>query len=1528
MSMLKKLLSIWMTFVLVFCSAATNALAAVLTLPADLQIIEKEAFSGTASLDEVVVQEGTTEIQSKAFADSSMNSIELPESVTYIADDAFDGVEELSVTAPEGSYAAEWWEEQNPIEDVYISTPAENFTYIDLGNTFCAITGYTGSEGDIILPKKSPTGHSVQMVFDKAFYGNECLTSVVIPEGVLSIGALAFGKCINLSSVQAPNELEVIKTMAFMDCTNLMEINLPENLLSIEESAFYGCKSLKSVIIPDKITAIARTSFYNCNSLEDVTIPEGVTTIDEAAFSHCVSLATVSLPNSIVELGDDVFAGCDDLKNVNLGNKLKIIGEGAFSFCPKLNRLNIPSSVHTIKSHAFSQSPFIKGGLETITLPDSLQNMGTHVFTYCTNLTHLEWPDSLKVIGENTFYGCSSLRSISIPEGVTDIGDRAFQECTNLTALHLPNSIRTIGSYAFAECSSLTIDSLPDALTTINDYSFESCESLTKLIIPSAVKTIGKHAFQFCYSITSVYLPESVTLIDEYAFAECHNVSCYYIPSSVIQIGTNAISLYLTCKMTIYGKSGSCAETYALENGIPFSTDPFPGTETEPPTAPKAPSFTMDATTVSTGVEVTFHVQSDDASMVQLMVDGSAYDMKVVDNGTAVLSRAFTLAGVREVAFRAYLDGVWGEPCAAQILTVEAGEQLDAPVVTCETKIWTGDSLTVTWDAVENAEGYTVYLTDVNGAITSWEYGTNLRTHTIPAECFSTTGECNVLVMAYGTGYSQSTTRTYITVTDEYIPWTGYVQYSTTNTYSTSACATVNGYVDYIDPVTVLGEENGAYLIEMILTSGGTAQRWVVKSAIGKNPYVPELTLEASYTIKNDQAILRAKTNLQGVKAGVMLNDAFLGTSSTPQSNTTYTRTFSFSIAVPDVETIYTIWAEDASGYRLTATVNIPAYLAPTPTPEVTVSPTPTSSEEPAVTPEPTATPEDSADENEDVVALPSQPQTSEAPVSCEDYVNGIHEIVLSKLENMSLLCLDNGRLKVLSATCTKCGSTVDGYVPEETPMQFYFHPLLKYYDTSGNNTAYVYFSSYKSLMCNAPLTISTDINLNGASLTVSGKLTVEGHLNNVSSINCAELEIKEGGRISMVNGGYVNVSGKITVNGVITGADHIQCSGRFYVGSTGVMAMVPSFILNAGGKFEFHSDADHTAYFSNQSKITAAGMNIRGTNFQFAGTFASTDKSLSMDNTDQNYVATLDLTALDGLVDYSYGKFTTTLPVSTKVRFDSLICETYTKYAWIVQSDLYNALYPVGNKLLTPVLNSKGEVDEQFYADAVEEELNKDYGIEKPVYDVTLSFATTEGVLADEAASVVSQVLEDEDIFARPTDKNGIIKLGSIQYGLYTSSDEELVYKYDKNWTVTFNGFSSILSSDATTDISKVKLYSGTVTCTSEGSGFKANYIVTSTKESLQDAAASIVNIGEAEFKEIQKSLLADVVDDALYMLATKATVEVFNWNLIGNEYTIYDGDFVEMSELMDSLDKYIDMYDDVQSYLEAAQNVTKYHN
>ena len=93
---LKRLLAIFLVLMLLSADICAIAEAvATLTLPSALQIIEEEAFAGNTSIEKVIVPDGTTEIRSRSFADSSMTELVLPDSLTFIAEDAFEGCENV-----------------------------------------------------------------------------------------------------------------------------------------------------------------------------------------------------------------------------------------------------------------------------------------------------------------------------------------------------------------------------------------------------------------------------------------------------------------------------------------------------------------------------------------------------------------------------------------------------------------------------------------------------------------------------------------------------------------------------------------------------------------------------------------------------------------------------------------------------------------------------------------------------------------------------------------------------------------------------------------------------------------------------------------------------------------------------------------------------------------------------------------------------------------------------------------------------------------------------------------------------------------------------------------------------------------------------------------------------------------------------------------------------------------------------------------------------------------------------------------
>ena len=132
------------------------------------------------------------------------------------------------------------------------------------------------------------------------------------------------------------------------------------------------------------------------------------------------------------------------------------------------------------------------------------------------------------------------LKSISIPNSVTQIGDFAFSCCNHLQSIIIPNSVTDIGCYAFNACENLSTIILSDSLKVINQNTFDGCSSLTKIVIPDSVKVIDDYAFYNCRGLSSVIIPNSVTKIGEYAFKGCESLSSIVIPDSVTRIKRGA----------------------------------------------------------------------------------------------------------------------------------------------------------------------------------------------------------------------------------------------------------------------------------------------------------------------------------------------------------------------------------------------------------------------------------------------------------------------------------------------------------------------------------------------------------------------------------------------------------------------------------------------------------------------------------------------------------------------------------------------------------------------------------------------------------------------------------------------------------------------------------------------------------------------------------------------------------------------------------------------------------------------------
>ena len=250
---------------------------------------------------------------------------------------------------------------------------------------------------------------------------------------------------------------------------------------------------------------------------------------------------------TVTAIGDHAFYH-SGVESVTIPETVTQIGESAFCYCSGLTRINVPKSVILIDRWAFDGCSSLTSMTVAGDNPnyDSRDNCNAIIETSSNTLIagckNTIIPNTVTAIGECAFENCNELTNIDIPNSVTTIGDNAFYSCTMLNSIDLPNSVTSIGEYAFAQCSELVSVTIPEYLTTINSNTFYYCTKLNNIRIPSTVTTIGREAFYKCYALSSIDIPNSVTTIGDNAFFNCRGLTTISIPNSVTHIGRSVFS--------------------------------------------------------------------------------------------------------------------------------------------------------------------------------------------------------------------------------------------------------------------------------------------------------------------------------------------------------------------------------------------------------------------------------------------------------------------------------------------------------------------------------------------------------------------------------------------------------------------------------------------------------------------------------------------------------------------------------------------------------------------------------------------------------------------------------------------------------------------------------------------------------------------------------------------------------------------------------------------------------------------------
>ncbi len=544
------------------------------------------AFLNCKDLSEITIPTGVTCVGDWAFAFcNKLKKVNIPDSVLNVGEQTFLSCTNLSnITVDENNknYKSLDGNLYNKNGDALlqyaIGKTNESFEIPNGVTTIRKYAFYECSNIDkVIIPS------SVVKIEECAFY--DCsLSKLTISDGVKYIDDNAFCYCDKITELTIPGSVIDIGKRAFYSCDGIIHVNLSYGLKNIDDEAFGYCSKLEEVYMPTSIKSIGRDVFSGCGKLEynekeglcylggnlikhvalikvsstnktNYIISDMASVIADNAFSGCSKACEIKIPSDIIYIGDGAFADCGNLINITVeedneyyksldGNLYSKDGKTLLQYCAgKTNEsFEIPSIVTTISSCAFYKNDHIK----EITIGGNVGNIGTTVFTGCSNLANItvkENNEHYKSIDGNLYSkdGKTLLQyaigkendSFDMPSGVTNVESGAFLGGKNLVKIILSSELTNISDNAFYGCSALSDIVISDSVTNIGNSAFYGCKELVSVTIGRKVVSIGYNAFNGCTKLIEVVNKSNVEIDLE------SSLNYYGFGSSVLDVKTS-----------------------------------------------------------------------------------------------------------------------------------------------------------------------------------------------------------------------------------------------------------------------------------------------------------------------------------------------------------------------------------------------------------------------------------------------------------------------------------------------------------------------------------------------------------------------------------------------------------------------------------------------------------------------------------------------------------------------------------------------------------------------------------------------------------------------------------------------------------------------------------------------------------------------------------------------------------------------------------------------------------------------------
>ncbi len=356
------------------------------------------------------------------------------EGITSVGDYTFDGIGWLGkVTLPDTLKEIG----DRAFYDTYITT-------IDIPDNVTKI-GYGAFKNcynlkSVRLPK------NLKVLETDLFYDCLDLAFIEIPESVEIIEDFVFHRCRSLTNVEIPKNVKWIGERVFDDCTSLESLTVDaDNEYYFSDGNCIVEKATKTLVtacngfeIPTgrKVEHIGDYAFYYLWGNYEIVIPDGVRTIGSCAFTS-TGLAEITLPNSLEMLDESAFSNVS-LKNVYykgtesewerviVGRSNDALDEAVFHFETR------PASEEACNGVSWETG--VDGTLIISGEGEICSDCGFK--SYPEYIEKCDIKEGITAINEGAFDGCYLMTEITIPATVLRIDKGAFENCGLLSHIY------------------------------------------------------------------------------------------------------------------------------------------------------------------------------------------------------------------------------------------------------------------------------------------------------------------------------------------------------------------------------------------------------------------------------------------------------------------------------------------------------------------------------------------------------------------------------------------------------------------------------------------------------------------------------------------------------------------------------------------------------------------------------------------------------------------------------------------------------------------------------------------------------------------------------------------------------------------------------------------------------------------------------------------------------------------------------------------------------------------------------------